>query len=61
MNEKTENIGTRRLHTVLERSMEDISYDASEKQGEVYTNDAESENQHLETLLDHQDLSQFIL
>ncbi|GGF69721.1 HslU--HslV peptidase ATPase subunit [Alteromonas lipolytica] len=61
VNEKTENIGARRLHTVLERLMEDISFDASEKQGEVYTIDADYVNQHLETLVDNEDLSRFIL
>ena len=34
MNEKTENIGARRLHTVLERLMDGISFDASERAGE---------------------------
>ena len=61
VNEKTENIGARRLHTVLERLMEDISYDASEKQGETYIIDADYVNQHLETLVDNEDLSRFIL
>lgn len=61
VNEKTENIGARRLHTVLERLMEDISYDASEKQGETYTIDAAYVNAHLEALVDNEDLSRFIL
>ncbi len=61
VNEKTENIGARRLHTVLERLMEDISYDASEQQGETYTIDADYVNQHLESLVDNEDLSRFIL
>ena len=41
--------------------MEDISYDASEKQGETYIIDADYVNQHLETLVDNEDLSRFIL
>ena len=61
VNEKTENIGARRLHTVLERLMEDISYDASEKQGETYSIDAEYVNAHLDALVDNEDLSRFIL
>jgi ATP-dependent HslUV protease ATP-binding subunit HslU len=61
VNEKTENIGARRLHTVLERLMEDISYDASEKQGETYIIDADYVNEHLESLVDNEDLSRFIL
>ena len=35
VNERTENIGARRLHTVMERLMEELSYDASEKSGHV--------------------------
>ncbi|WP_334031015.1 HslU--HslV peptidase ATPase subunit [Alteromonas sp. P256] len=61
VNERTENIGARRLHTVLERLMEDISYDASEKSGESFVIDADYVNSHLETLVDNEDLSRFIL
>ena len=61
VNERLENIGARRLHTVLERLMEDISYDASEKSGETYTIDAAYVNSHLENLVDNEDLSRFIL
>ena len=61
VNERTENIGARRLHTVLERLMEDISFDASEKSGESVLIDAEYVNSHLESLVDNEDLSRFIL
>ncbi|WP_334015766.1 HslU--HslV peptidase ATPase subunit [Alteromonas sp. S167] len=61
VNERTENIGARRLHTVLERLMEDISFDASEKSGESFVIDAAYVNNHLETLVDNEDLSRFIL
>lgn len=61
VNERLENIGARRLHTVLERLMEDISYEASEKSGETFTIDADYVNAHLETLVDNEDLSRFIL
>jgi len=61
VNERTENIGARRLHTVMERLMEDISFDASEKQGEKILIDAKYVNDHLETLVDNEDLSRFIL
>ncbi|MBD3587066.1 HslU--HslV peptidase ATPase subunit [Salinimonas sp. HHU 13199] len=61
VNERIENIGARRLHTVLERLMEDISYDASEKSGESFTIDASYVDSHLETLVDNEDLSRFIL
>jgi ATP-dependent HslUV protease ATP-binding subunit HslU len=61
VNEKTENIGARRLHTVMERLMEDISYDATEMQGQSVLIDAAYVNDHLERLVDNEDLSRFIL
>ena len=61
VNETTENIGARRLHTVLERLMEDISYDASDRHGESITIDAEYVGQHLDELVADEDLSRFIL
>ncbi len=61
VNEKTENIGARRLYTVLERLMEDISFEASDKTGESLLVDKDYVNQHLETLADNEDLSRFIL
>ena len=61
VNEKTENIGARRLYTVMERLMEDISFDASDKNGESILIDATYVNDHLESLADNEDLSRFIL
>ena len=61
VNERTENIGARRLHTVMERLMEDISFDASEKSGEQLTVDAKYVNDHLEMLVENEDWSRFIL
>ncbi|WAT00510.1 HslU--HslV peptidase ATPase subunit [Rouxiella chamberiensis] len=61
VNETTENIGARRLHTVLERLMEDISYDASESHGASITIDAEYVRNHLDALVADEDLSRFIL
>lgn len=61
VNEKTENIGARRLHTVLERLMEEVSYNASEMSGEKVTIDASYVNKHLDALADNEDLSRFIL
>ncbi|MFT6898516.1 MAG: ATP-dependent HslUV protease ATP-binding subunit HslU [Paraglaciecola sp.] len=61
VNERTENIGARRLHTVMEKLMEDISFDASEKNGETLIVDADYVNDHLEKLVDDEDLSRFIL
>ncbi|MFP3028975.1 MAG: HslU--HslV peptidase ATPase subunit, partial [Arsenophonus sp.] len=61
VNEKTENIGARRLHTVLERLMEDISFDASENNGQYITIDADYVAKHLDELVADEDLSRFIL
>ncbi|AFP84985.1 HslU--HslV peptidase ATPase subunit [secondary endosymbiont of Ctenarytaina eucalypti] len=61
VNERTENIGARRLHTVLERLMEDISYDASEWSGKAISIDAEYVRRHLDALVSDEDLSRFIL
>ncbi|WP_275553223.1 HslU--HslV peptidase ATPase subunit [Mixta sp. Marseille-Q2659] len=61
VNETTENIGARRLHTVLERLMEDISYDASDRTGDSITIDAAYVSQHLDQLVADEDLSRFIL
>jgi ATP-dependent HslUV protease ATP-binding subunit HslU len=61
VNETTENIGARRLHTVLERLMEDISYDASESHGISINIDADYVRSHLDQLVADEDLSRFIL
>ncbi|MEH6465703.1 MAG: ATP-dependent protease ATPase subunit HslU [Shewanella psychromarinicola] len=61
VNERTENIGARRLHTVMEKLMEEISYDASEKSGSTFVIDAKYVNDHLDTLIQDEDLSRFIL
>ena len=61
VNEKTENIGARRLHTVMEKLMEEISYDASEQAGSTLTIDAAYVEKHLGALVEDEDLSRFIL
>jgi len=61
VNERTENIGARRLHTVMEKLMEDISYDASETSGATFVIDDAYVKEHLETLVQDEDLSRFIL
>jgi ATP-dependent HslUV protease ATP-binding subunit HslU len=61
VNEKTENIGARRLYTVLERLMEEISFEASDRSGESLLVDQDYVNLHLESLADNEDLSRFIL
>jgi ATP-dependent HslUV protease ATP-binding subunit HslU len=61
VNEKTENIGARRLHTVMERLMDEISFNASERGGDTFEINAEYVRSYLEELVDNEDLSRFIL
>jgi len=61
VNEHTENIGARRLHTVMERLLESISFEASEHGGERFTIDAAYVDEHLAELAADEDLSQYIL
>ena len=61
VNESTENIGARRLHTVMERLLEEISYSAPDKSGESVTIDAEYVNNRLSELVNDEDLSRYIL
>lgn len=61
VNEKTENIGARRLHTVLERLMDDISFDASERSGQKIVIDEHYVNTALNDVVENEDLSRFIL
>lgn len=61
VNERTENIGARRLHTVMEKLMEDISYDAADNPGNNISIDAAYVNHHLGQLVEDEDLSRFIL
>ena len=61
VNERTENIGARRLHTVIERLLEKISYEAADKSGEKYTIDAEYVDKNLGVLVQDEDLSRYIL
>ncbi|WP_017461675.1 ATP-dependent protease ATPase subunit HslU [Dyella ginsengisoli] len=61
VNERTENIGARRLHTVMERLLESISYEAADKSGEKYLIDGEFVDKTLGSLVEDQDLSRYIL
>jgi ATP-dependent HslUV protease ATP-binding subunit HslU len=61
MNERVENIGARRLHTIMERLLEDISFAASEHAGETVTVDAAFVRERLTDLLADEDLSRYIL
>jgi len=61
VNESTENIGARRLHTIMERLLDVISYDAPDRSGESITLDAAYVNEHLDALAGDEDLSRYIL
>jgi ATP-dependent HslUV protease ATP-binding subunit HslU len=61
VNENTENIGARRLHTVMERLLETVSFEASDKSGTSVTIDAAYVDDHLAELSKDEDLSRYIL
>jgi ATP-dependent HslUV protease ATP-binding subunit HslU len=61
INDKVENIGARRLHTVMERLVEEISFTATDRAGERLTIDPDYVRDHVGHLLDGADLSKFIL
>ncbi|OEY66613.1 ATP-dependent protease ATPase subunit HslU [Marinobacter sp. X15-166B] len=61
VNESTENIGARRLHTVLERLLEELSYDAGDSVTERYEVTAAYVDEKLGSLAEDQDLSRYIL
>ena len=61
INDRVENIGARRLHTVLERLLEEISFTATDKAGERITVDAAYVNERVAPLAQKGDLSRFIL
>jgi ATP-dependent HslUV protease ATP-binding subunit HslU len=61
VNERTENIGARRLHTVIERLLEDASFEAIELAGQTIVIDAEYVDKYLLHLMEDDDLSRYIL
>jgi ATP-dependent HslUV protease ATP-binding subunit HslU len=66
VNERTENIGARRLHTVMERLLETVSYEASEQGGRgngaaLVSIDAKYVDDHLGNLVKDEDLTRYIL
>jgi ATP-dependent HslUV protease ATP-binding subunit HslU len=61
VNETTENIGARRLHTVMEKLLDVISYEAPDRSGEKIRLDAAYVNEHLDNLAGDEDLSRYIL
>jgi len=61
VNENTENIGARRLHTVMERLLETISFEAPDRSGQQLSVDAAYVDEHLAALARDEDLSRYIL
>ena len=61
VNESTENIGARRLHTVMERLLDTLSYDAPDRSGDTIELDASYVDEHLDELAGNEDLSRYIL
>jgi ATP-dependent HslUV protease ATP-binding subunit HslU len=61
VNERTENIGARRLYTVMERLLDDLSFDADKRQGQVVAIDAEYVDARLKALAQSEDLARYVL
>ena len=61
MNSSVENIGARRLHTIIEKVLDDISFNASDKSGEKIIIDQNYVKNNLGNLVQDTDLSKFIL
>ncbi len=61
VNENTENIGARRLHTVMERLLEEVSFHAGEEPGAELVIDGDYVDRHLEELAQDEDLARYIL
>ncbi len=61
VNESTENIGARRLHTIMERVLDELSFDAPERKGDHVVIDADYVRKMLTDIVKDQDLSRYIL
>jgi ATP-dependent HslUV protease ATP-binding subunit HslU len=61
VNERTENIGARRLATVMERLLDEVSFDAPRRAGQTVTIDTDDVNSRLGELAANEDLSRYIL
>jgi ATP-dependent HslUV protease ATP-binding subunit HslU len=61
VNERTENIGARRLYTVMEKLLEEISFSATDKAGQTLVIDAAYVNERLDKLAINEDLSRYVL
>ncbi|NLJ92351.1 MAG: HslU--HslV peptidase ATPase subunit [Aeromonadales bacterium] len=61
VNESTENIGARRLHTIMERLLDELSFEASDRAGDTIVVDEDYVDRYLKDLVEDEDLSRFIL
>ena len=61
VNQRTENIGARRLHTIMEKLMDEISFEAPDRSGDKIVIDANFVNDNLSELIQDEDLSRYIL
>jgi ATP-dependent HslUV protease ATP-binding subunit HslU len=61
VNENTENIGARRLHTMMERLLEKLSFEASDRSGDNVSIDLDYVNESLDELVEDQDYARYIL
>ena len=61
VNTRTENIGARRLQTVIEKLLEDISFDAPDLSGQTIVLDAKKVREKLDNIIQNEDLSRYIL
>lgn len=61
VNEKTENIGARRLHTLMEKILDDLSFEAPDRSGSEVVIDAKYVDEHLSDIVKDEDLSRYIL
>ena len=61
VNEKTENIGARRLYTVMEKLLEELSFDATNRQGQKIRIDTAYVNERLNELAGSEDLARYVL
>ena len=61
VNSRTENIGARRLHTIMEHLLEEVSFHAPELTGQTINITAEYVDRQLKNVVEDQDLSQYIL
>ena len=61
VNEKTENIGARRLYTVMEKLLEELSFDAANRGGEKVVVNADYVDERLKDLSESEDLARYVL